>query len=126
MPNIIIEATPRIAKALEFTELFATIHRNTVAGGHALISHMKSRLHVTDQYLMGDEKDGEFVFATLLIKSARSKSQQQAMAKIIRNVLLPAIEEANPPFWWNFCVSIQTFDIEDYLKTDSRIYSRTV
>jgi 5-carboxymethyl-2-hydroxymuconate isomerase len=119
MPHIVIESTPRLFVAIDFVALFSALHRRLAADGHAVLDDFKSRVHVTDRYLAGDDPDAEFVVARLVTTNPRPKTTQRAMAALIHDALRAAIEAAPRSYWWQCCVLIEPFDKADYLKTDS-------
>ena len=120
MPHIIVEATPRLSAALNFRTLFSLMHRRITESGHAELNDFKSRVHVTAHHLAGEDGEGEFVVARLATTNPRPKLTRRAMAQVIHDVLRRAIESERLPYWWQCCVLIETFDKQDYLKTDSR------
>lgn len=120
MPHIAIEVTPRLAGALDFVAVFSEMHQRIADSGTALLHDFKSRVHLTERHLAGDDRAAEFVIARLMTTNPRPKSEQQAMARIVHDVLRRAIEEEQKPYWWQCCVFIEPFEKADYLKTDSR------
>jgi 5-carboxymethyl-2-hydroxymuconate isomerase len=119
MPHIVIESTPRLFVAIDFVALFSAVHHRLAADGHAVLDDFKSRVHVTDRYLAGDDPDAEFVVARLVTTNPRPKTTQRAMAALIHDALRAAIEAEPRSYWWQCCVLIEPFDKADYLKTDS-------
>lgn len=121
MPHIVLETTPRLASSLDFETLLAGVHQRIAEGGHAELNDFKSRVHVTDRHLAGEDTKAEFVIAWLVTTNPRPKSVQRAMAQTIHDALRAAIEREPRPYWWQCCVLIKAFRREDYLKTDSRV-----
>lgn len=120
MPHISVEATPRLAQALDFPVLFADIHARMEAGGYAKAGDFKSRVLTTTSHLAGQDADGEFLVARLMTTNPRPTEAQHAMCAIVRDVLTAAIEAAAPPYWWQCCVLNEPFPRADYFKTDSK------
>jgi 5-carboxymethyl-2-hydroxymuconate isomerase len=121
MPHIVVETTPRLGSSLDFEALFTAIHRRIAESGRAELNDFKSKVHVTDHHLAGEDAEGEFVVARLVTTNPRPKSTQQAMAQVIHDMLRTAIESDQRPYWRQCCVLIEPFDKQDYLKTDSRV-----
>jgi 5-carboxymethyl-2-hydroxymuconate isomerase len=119
MPHILIESTPRLCAAIDFVALLSAVHHRIAADGHAMLDDFKSRVHVADRHLAGDDTDAEFVVARLVTTNPRPKAAQRAMAALIHGALRAAIEAKPRPYWWQCCVLIEPFDKADYLKTDS-------
>lgn len=120
MPHIVVEATPRLAAALDFPELFGLIHRAIAAEGHARLEDFKSRVHVTQAHLAGVDPGGEFLLARLVITNPRPLETRQAMARVVHDTLRDAIAATEPGTWWQCCVLTEAFEKTAYLKTDSR------
>jgi 5-carboxymethyl-2-hydroxymuconate isomerase len=119
MPHIVIESTPRLSAAIDFVALFSAVHHRIAADGHAVLDDFKSRVHITNRHLAGDDTEAEFVVARLVTTNPRPKHAQRAMAAVIHDALRAAIEAEPRPYWWQCCVLIEPFDKADYLKTDS-------
>jgi 5-carboxymethyl-2-hydroxymuconate isomerase len=119
MPHIVIESTPRLSVAVNFVALFSALHHRLAADGHAVLDDFKSRVHVTDLHLAGNDRQAEFVVVRLITTNPRPKDAQRAMATMIHDVLRAAIEAEPRPYWWQCCVLIEPFDKANYLKTDS-------
>lgn len=120
MPHIIVEVTPGLAESLNFVPVFHDIHRRISEAGEAVLADFKSRVHVTDQCLAGADRHAEFAVARLVMTQQRTKLMQHDMARIVHDVIRDAIESEPRPYWWQCCVLIETVDLADYLKTDSR------
>jgi 5-carboxymethyl-2-hydroxymuconate isomerase len=120
MPHIVIEVTPRLSATIDFVALFSAVHQRIAADGHAALDDFKSRVHVCDRHLAGDDPNGEFVVARLVTTNPRPKDAQRAMATMIHDALCAAIEAEPRSYWWQCGVLIEPFDKGDYLKTDSR------
>ncbi|MGH6616458.1 hypothetical protein [Sphingomonas sp.] len=120
MPHISIEATPRLAAALDFRSVFAAIHHRLADEGHGKLDDFKSRVHVTATHLAGDDPDGEILVARLMTTNPRPADVQRAMAQTIHDLLTAAIETELRPYWWQCCVLNEPFERADYFKTDSQ------
>lgn len=120
MPHIIVEVTPGLAESINFVPVFLAIHQRISGVGEAALDDFKSRLHVADQCLAGADREAEFVVARLVTTRPRTKAMQQDMARVVHDILRDAIEAEPRPYWWQCCVLVETFDLADYIKTDSR------
>ena len=120
MPHIVVEVTPDLGAKLDFVSLFSEIYRRISDDGAAVLNDFKSRVYITDRHLAGDDPAGEFVIARLVTSNPRPKHEQQAMAKVINDILRSAIEHQQPSYWWQCCVFIELFEKAEYLKTHSR------
>jgi 5-carboxymethyl-2-hydroxymuconate isomerase len=98
MSYIIVEATRRLARSLDFVALFSAIHHRIAESGHAELNDFKSRVHITDRNPAGENAEGEFVVARLVTTNPRPKSTQQAMAQVVHDVLRTAIESEQRPY----------------------------
>ncbi|CAM2157336.1 5-carboxymethyl-2-hydroxymuconate isomerase [Pararobbsia alpina] len=121
MPHIQIEATPEIAKLLDFSAMLKSIHHELDALGYGRRDDFKSRVHITNQALAGDDPQGQFVVARLIMTNPRPASMQRDMARVIHDTLRAGIEAHQPSFWWQCCVLIEMFDASSYFKTDSHM-----
>lgn len=74
MPHLIIEATPHIARLLDFRSLMGALHEQLAAQGHALLAELKSRVHTADQFLSGNDPTHEFIVVRLLLTKPDRKS----------------------------------------------------
>lgn len=119
MPHIVVEVTPGLAESLNFVPVFQEIHERIGKSGAADINDFKSRIHVTDQCLAGTDRDAEFVVAKLITTQPRTDTMRRGMAQIVHDSLRRAIESEPRPFWWQCCVLVESFDLADYIKTDS-------
>ncbi|ANH72530.1 hypothetical protein K6V72_07700 [Ralstonia insidiosa] len=120
MPHIVIEATEPLARRLDFPALLQTIHRQLADSGSARLHDLKSRVHITNTFLAGDDAQAQFIVARLVLTNPRSAELQHSMALVIHNVLRDAIAADAPPGWWQCCVLVETLERALYQKTDSR------
>lgn len=72
MPHIVMEATPKLARAIDFGPSFARIHRRISEQGTAPLDDFKSRVVVNDRHLAGADPDAEFVVVRLIATNPRS------------------------------------------------------
>ncbi len=119
MPHIVVEATSRLRAAIDFKDVFAKIHSQLSERSYARLQDLKSRVLSADLHLAGDDPDGEFLVVRLITTNPRPKETEQAMAQIVHDALREALIAASPPFWWQCCVLIETFDRQDYIRSDS-------
>lgn len=119
MPHISVEATPRLAAALDFPKLFAVIHRRMEEGGFARARDFKSRVLIAQAHLAGEDPDGEFLVARLMTTNPRTTEAQHAMCTIVRDVLTAAIQAEPRSYWWQCGVLNEPFLRADYFKTES-------
>jgi 5-carboxymethyl-2-hydroxymuconate isomerase len=119
MPHIVVEATPKLARAIDFVPLFARIHHRISEQGTALLDDFKSRVVVADRHLAGVDPDAEFIVARLITTNPRPPEIRRAMAAVIHEIMSQAVAAEPRPYWWQCYVLIEAFDKADYLKTDS-------
>lgn len=119
MPHIVVEATPELARAIDFVPLFAQIHHRISEQGTTLLDDFKSRVLIADRHLAGADLDAEFIVARLITMNPRPLEVRRTMAAVIHDVLSRAVAAEPKPYWWQCCVLIEAFDKVDSLKTDS-------
>jgi 5-carboxymethyl-2-hydroxymuconate isomerase len=98
MPHIIIEATPRLAAELDFGELLRAVHRELTRAGHTRCEDLKSRVHITDAALTGEDMSGQFLVARLLTTNPRPACARSAMAQIIHDCLRRVVQQKARPY----------------------------
>ena len=120
MPHIIVEATRRLARSLDFV----SSSRSTIGSPRAVTPNSTTSRAGSispSRHLAGEDAEGEFVVARLVTTNPRPKSTQQAMAQVVHDVLRTAIASEQRPYWWQCRARIEPLDRQDYLKTDSRV-----
>lgn len=121
MPHIVIEATEPLARRMDFPALLSTIHYRLAESGSARLTNLKSRVHIAETFLAGDDAQAQFVVARLVLTNPRPPQMQRDMAATIHDVLRDAIAaRADAGAWWQCCVLVETLDRTLYQKTDSR------
>jgi 5-carboxymethyl-2-hydroxymuconate isomerase len=119
MPHISVEATPRLAEALNFPALFRSIHRQLAGEGHGRLEDFKSRVVPVTAFAAGEDEAAEFLVARLVTTTPRPPEVQRAMAKVVHDVLAEAIAALSAAYWWQCCVLNEAHEPADYFKTDS-------
>ncbi|PVX85933.1 5-carboxymethyl-2-hydroxymuconate isomerase [Paraburkholderia unamae] len=119
VPHLIFEVTPAIHRAINFPFLARTIHERLAATGHAVLDELKSRMYATDEYLAGNDPDGEFVVVRLFLSKERPQSAQRAMGQVIHDAIREAVVSAGVAGWWQCCVFVMDFSAAPYVKTVS-------
>jgi 5-carboxymethyl-2-hydroxymuconate isomerase len=117
MPHITVEATPGIAHALEFRQVFSDIHHRLGREGHGKLEDFKSRVLVTQTHLAADDPTGEYIVARLITTHPRPLSTQREMARVVHEMLSAAIEARHFEFPWQCCVLNEAHLAEDYFKS---------
>jgi 5-carboxymethyl-2-hydroxymuconate isomerase len=120
MPQLIVEATLRLAASLDFPVLFAALHRRLAAEGHGAVDDFCSRADVAAVRLAGNDPQGEFLFARVVIMDGRTPARCRALATSIHDALVSAIHEEALPYWWQCHVLCEPHAVTNCLSTDSR------
>jgi 5-carboxymethyl-2-hydroxymuconate isomerase len=125
MPHIVIEVTRALAAAAPLLPTLRRIHQAFADKGHTPIENMKSRVHVVDEALAGDNSAGEvgggqFAVAWLTTNNVRSREAERALTDIVQLELERWAEAAqgalSVPGWLQVCVMFRYVPLEDYRK----------
>jgi 5-carboxymethyl-2-hydroxymuconate isomerase len=117
MPHLELQYTSNIAQEINFSVLFAELHRILAEVGGINIENCKSRAIKLDDYAIGSsEPDNAFVHVNLKFLVGRSEVLKQKIGQDILNALrdayAPSIDEHN----LQITVQIQDIQHETYFK----------
>jgi 5-carboxymethyl-2-hydroxymuconate isomerase len=94
MPHLVFEATPDLARAIDFNKLLRTVHDAFSTRGYAKIATIRSRVFIAEYALSGDDEREQFVICSMRTTVARPEEMDEAMAQCIHDAIKEAIEQS--------------------------------
>jgi 5-carboxymethyl-2-hydroxymuconate isomerase len=119
MPQIILEATPKLANLLDFDALLLSIHEGFDSRGYAPAAAIRSRVFVSVCSLSGFDANVQFVVATMKTTVPRPAETEAAMAQFIHDTICDAIRATGYAERWQCGVFRSFVAPELYIRTDS-------
>ncbi|MDO8774693.1 MAG: hypothetical protein Q7K57_39510 [Burkholderiaceae bacterium] len=125
MPHITIEVSRTLSTAAPLTPVLRRIHHAFAAGGYTPIENMKSRVHVFDEGLAGDDAadphhESQFVVGWLTTNNVRTREAELSMLQIVQSELELWAESAKDSLkstaWLQVCVMFRYVPLENYRK----------
>lgn len=123
MPHIVIEVTRTLATAAPLMLRLRRIHHLFADAGHTPIENMKSRVHVIDEALAGDDSAApsdvaQFAVAWLTTNNVRTREAERSMTDIVQSELERWAQQARGALagsvWVQVCVMFRYVPLEDY------------
>jgi len=93
MPQCIIECSSELSKLINFNMLVEEVHNITESSGYFVQGSVKSRLHISEYYLISGDNEN-FIHVTTNIFTGRSIEERKNLADLITKklcVLLPTV-----------------------------------
>ncbi|MDB5771128.1 MAG: 5-carboxymethyl-2-hydroxymuconate isomerase family protein [Burkholderia sp.] len=118
MPHITVEVPAPLARKIEWRKCFLQMHQTLSAHGYGRLEDFKSRVIVTDEWLVADkDPSATFIFATLQTMNPRSSEVLRAMAKVVHERLEHEAKNVAGNDWVQCCVKVENTPAEDYFKS---------
>ena len=118
MPHIIVEATQRVHRSVEWRRVSTEIHIELASKGYGNLTDFKSRVALTDDWVVADKEEPcDVLFATLHTMNPRPDDVLQAMTHIVHEHLSQALERCTEGTWVQCCVRAQATARNLYIKT---------
>jgi 5-carboxymethyl-2-hydroxymuconate isomerase len=127
MPHIVIELPRKLANAAPLIPVMRRIHQAFAAGNYTPIKNMKSRVHLIDEALAGDDSEDQanqchFVVGWLTTNNTRTREAERAMTDIVQSELERWGEAARNVLpastWFQVCVMFRYVPLENYRKRE--------
>src|ERR1700712_5732592 len=107
MPHITIEATQPLIEHVDVNGMQRELHAELSNKGLAVLSDLKSRVHVAHAHLAGMDSTAQFLVARLSTTNPRPSEELEEMGAIVLATMRKFVEATKPSAWWQCCVFIE-------------------
>ena len=118
MPHVILEIPIPLADGRDLQSLLQQLHEAIASVPSALLSDVKTRVHLLDEFRVADgtPEAGAFIHARLIQTRSRSQEDQKLMSEKVLAVLNSFFGEQKPSYPVQLCVETTIVPSGGYLK----------